>query len=203
MPSAGKVVDSLDAVGLTPEDITDVVFTHAHPDHIWGLLDEFDDLTFYNANYHMGRQEWDYWWSPDTVNSIGDDRAAFAVGAKRRMSLIEDQINIFDANQEILPGIQSIASYGHTPGHMSFEIRNGNEGALVVGDAIGNHHLAFAHPDWRNGADQNPDQAINTRQELFDRILNDDLTIVGFHLPNGGIGKVDRFADGYQFISEV
>ena len=56
MPTAGTVVDSLAAVGLAPDDITHVIFTHAHPDHIWGLLDEFDEPLFYNATYFMGAQ---------------------------------------------------------------------------------------------------------------------------------------------------
>ena len=74
MPSSGLVYDSLDEAGLSPEDITHVVFTHAHPDHIWGLLDEFEDPLFSEATYFMGRTEWDYWWDPETVNSIGDAR---------------------------------------------------------------------------------------------------------------------------------
>ena len=86
MPSSGKLLDSLDALDLTPEDVTHVVFTHAHPDHIWGLLDDFDDLLFTEASYMMGRAEWDYWWNPETVNTISEARASFAVGAKRRMT---------------------------------------------------------------------------------------------------------------------
>ena len=139
MPSAGKLTAGLDAAGLTPEDVTHVVFTHAHPDHIWGLLDEFDDPLFYDSTYMMGRAEWDYWWNPETVNTIGDERAALTVGAKRRMEIIEDQVELFDDGQEILPGIMAMASYGHTPGHMAFELRSGSDAALVVGDAIGNH----------------------------------------------------------------
>ncbi len=203
MPSAGKIVDSLDAVGLAPEDITHVVFTHAHPDHIWGLLDDFDDPLFYDAEYMMGRAEWDYWWNPETVNTIGDARAAFAVGAKRRMEVIEDSITLFDDGDEILPGIAAVASYGHTPGHMAFEIRQGSDSALVLGDAIGNHHVAFARPDWESGSDQDAAQAVATRQRLFDRITSEQMRIVGFHLPGGGIGHVDRDGDGYRFVAEA
>ena len=203
MPTAGKIVDSLSAVGLAPEDITHVIFTHAHPDHIWGLLDEFDDPLFYEATYMMGRREWDYWWNPQTVNEIGEARQAFAVGAKRRMEAIEDQVEFFNKGDEILPGISAIASYGHTPGHMSFEIRQGNEAALVVGDAIGNHHVAFARPGWRSGSDQDPDMAITARQMLLDRLATEQLQLVGFHLPNGGMGRVERSGDRYHFVKEV
>jgi glyoxylase-like metal-dependent hydrolase (beta-lactamase superfamily II) len=200
MPTAGTLLESLDAAGVAPEDITHVVFTHAHPDHIWGLLDEFDEPLFYDATYMMGRAEWDYWWDPETVNTIGDARAAFAVGAKRRMEVIEDSVQFFDAGDEVLPGIAAVATYGHTPGHMSFEIRNGTDSAMVIGDAIGNHHVAFRKPDWISGSDQDGDMAAKTRKMLFDRITSEDMAIIGFHLPDGGMGRIDRSGDGYVFV---
>ncbi len=202
MPTAGMLTESLDGLGLSPEDISHVVFTHAHPDHIWGLLDEFDDPLFTDATYMMGRDEWDYWWNPETVNTIGEDRAAFAVGARRRMEAIEDTVEFFDDGQEILPGVAAIASNGHTPGHMSFELRNGSDAAMVVGDAIGNHHVAFARPDWPSGADQNAEQAIAARRRLLDRLSAEQMTLVGFHLPGNGIGRAEVSGDGYRFIGE-
>ena len=180
-----------------------MVFTHAHPDHIWGLLDDFDDLVFPDATYRMGRAEWDYWWNPETVNTIGEARTAFAVGAKRRMERIEDAVILFDDGEEILPGIAAFETAGHTPGHMAFEIRQGNTGALIVGDAIGNHHVAFAKPMWESGSDQDMAQAAATRTKLFDRLTNEDLHLIGFHLPEGGIGRAETTADGYRFISEA
>lgn len=202
MPSAGKLADSLDAAGLAPEDVTHVVFTHAHPDHIWGLLDDFDEPVFTEASYLMGRAEWDYWWNPETVDTIGEARAAFAVGAKRRMEMIEDVVEFFDDGQEILPGIAAIASYGHTPGHMSFEVRAGGEAALIIGDAIGNHHVAFARPEWPSGPDQDFEMAIDTRKRLLDRLTAEQMLMIGFHLPNGGIGRAEAAGDGFRFVEE-
>ena len=200
MPTAGTVVDSLDTLGLAPEDVTHVVFTHAHPDHIWGLLDEFDDPLFYEATYMMGRREWDYWWNPETVNTIGEARAAFAVGAKRRMEAIEDSVSFFDDGDEILPGIAAISAPGHTPGHMAFEVRQGSNAALVVGDAIGNHHVAFAKPSWESGSDQDASTAVKSRKMLFDRLTAEQMAIVGFHLPGGGMGRVAKDSDGYKLV---
>lgn len=91
---------------------------------------------FPDAAYHMGRSEWDYWWNPETVNTIGDARAAFAVGARRRMERIEDRVVLFDDGEEVLPGLAAVATVGHTPGHMSFELRDGSNAAMIVGDAI-------------------------------------------------------------------
>lgn len=202
MPTAGSVVDSLDALGVAPEDVTHVVFTHAHPDHIWGLLDDFDEPVFFEATYMMGRSEWDYWWNPETINTIGDARAAFAVGAKRRMEMIEDAVILFEDGQEILPGIAALSTPGHTPGHMSFEVRGGTDAALVLGDAIGNHHVAFHQPGWHSGSDQDAETAAATRAMLFDRLTQENMALAGFHLPNGGMGRAVKQADGYRFIAE-
>lgn len=200
MPTAGALVDSLDAIGLAPEDVTHVLFTHGHPDHIWGLLDEFDDPLFYDATYLMGRAEWDYWWNPETVNTIGEARQAFAVGAKRRLEAIEDQVTFFDDGEEVLPGILATASYGHTPGHMAFEVGTGTDTALVIGDAIVNHHVAFARPDWPIGADQDQDMGAATRKALLARLASSQMPVVGFHLPEGGIGRVETAEEGYRYV---
>ncbi len=200
MPNTGKVVEALEAEGLAPDDITHVVFTHAHPDHIWGVLDDFDDPLFPEAAYLMGRDEWDYWWDPETVNTIGEARAAFAVGAKRRMEAIEDQVELFDDGAEILPGIAALSTPGHTPGHMAFEVRQGGDAVLVVGDAIGNHHVAFRNPHWESGADHQKDTAITTRQGLLDRLSAEQMVVIGFHLPEGGIGRVEAAGDGFRFV---
>lgn len=202
MPSAGKILESLDAAGLSAEDITHVVFTHAHPDHIWGLVDDFDELTFPEATYLMGRAEWDYWWNPETVDSIDAERQSFAVGAKRRLEYIENAVQLFEDDEEILPGIAAVATFGHTPGHMSFEVRNGSDAAMIVGDALVNHHLAFARPGLPGGSDQDPETAAATRERLLDRLTSEQLPLVGFHLPEGGIGRAEKVEDGYRYVPE-
>lgn len=201
-PTAGEIVDALAAKGLSPEDITHVVFTHGHPDHLWGLLDDFDDPLFYDATYMMGQTEFDYWMDPDTVNTIGEARASFAVGARRRLEAIADKVQTFSSDTEVLPGVYAHATPGHTPGHMAFELRDGSISLMVLGDAIGNHHVAFARPGWESGSDQDPAMAAETRLRLFDQITADQMQIIGFHLPGGGLGRVGKSAEGYMFEGE-
>ncbi len=202
MPSAGALTDSLDAVGVAPGDVTHIVFTHAHPDHLWGVLDDFDDLTFPQASYMMGAAEWDYWRDPATVDSIGAARVSFAVGATRRLDAIEERMHIFREGEEVLPGVAAVASYGHTPGHMAFELRSGTEALLIGGDAIGNHHVAFARPEWPHGADQDTTLGAQTRARLLDKLAQEQIALIGFHLPGGGIGRVERNGDAYRFVTE-
>ncbi len=202
MPSAGTLLDSLETLDVAPDDITHVVFTHAHPDHLWGILDDFDDPVFSQAQLLIGQAEWDYWTDPDTVNTIGETRASFAVGAARRLAAIEEQISFFNDAEEILSGIMAHSTPGHTPGHMSFEVRDGSDAVLVGGDAIGNHHVAFARPEWPSGSDQDTELGAKTRTRLMDQLATDQMILLGFHLPDGGLGRVEKSGDQYRFVSE-
>lgn len=201
-PNAGTLLESLEALDVAPEDVTDVVFTHAHPDHLWGLLDDFDDPLFTQATYMMGKTEWDYWMNPNTVDEIGEARTVFAVGAARRLQIIEDNITLFNDGDEILPGVAARATLGHTPGHMSMEVRSGTEAVMILGDCIGNHHVAFAKPDWPSGSDQDYDQAAATRVALMDQLAHEQTRVIGFHLPQG-FGHVEKAGDGYRFVGDA
>lgn len=203
MPSAGFLMDALDTLGIYPDEITDIVFTHAHPDHLWGLIDDFDDLTFPQASYMIGQTEWDYWTDPNTINTIGEARTTFAVGAARRLARIADQTTFFKDGAEILPGIAARATFGHTPGHMAFELRAGNEALMILGDCIGNHHLAFRHPEVFAGSDQDPQTGAATRSALLSQLADENMRVLGFHLPGNGMGRVDRHGDAFAFVPEA
>lgn len=203
MPTAGKMLEALDALGVAPEDITDLVLTHGHPDHLWGVLDDFGDMTFLNATHHIGQAEWDYWTDPNTVSTIDSDRQAFAVGAERRLAEIAEQMQFFNDGDEVLPGVGARLTPGHTPGHMAFEVRAGNSAVMIVGDSIGNDHIALARPAWESGSDQDPVLAAKTRSGLINDLAALQMPIVGFHLGNGGLGRIETASDGYTFKTEL
>ncbi len=201
-PTAGKLPEALELAGLTVDDITHVLLTHAHPDHLWGLLDDFDEPVFPNAEYLIGQAEFDYWMDPNTVSTIGEARTTFAVGAQRRLSAIAETVRFVQDGQEVLPGIAARLTHGHTPGHMAYELRAGSDSAMVVGDALGNHHVAFERPDWASGSDQDGAQAATTRGSLLDQITSAQMRLIGFHLPGGGIGRAEKADVGYRFVEE-
>ena len=200
-PTAGRLAEALEIAQVDPYDVTHVVFTHAHPDHLWGLTDDFGDISFPEASYYIGRSEWDYWINPETKNNINSGRVTFAVGAERRLQSLENNIEFFDDGEEFLPGIAARASYGHTPGHMSFELRSGSQSTMIIGDAITNDHVAFERPQWASGSDQDMDLGATTRIGLLDQLAHDKMAVIGFHLPSPGIGHVEKTANGYRFIA--
>lgn len=197
MPTAGRLTEALQALGIAPEEVTDIVFTHGHPDHLWGLLDDFDEPLFPAASLHMGRAEFDYWTDPATVQTIRQDQQAFAAGALRRLTPVANSIRTFGDGDEVLPGVTAVATPGHTPGHMSFAVGTAERGVFVTGDFVTNI-IGFARPELGASTDHDPAQAAATRRATLRRLADEGWTILGFHLPNGGIGQVR--ADGTAFL---
>lgn len=200
VPTAGKLDESLDAAGVTPDDITDVLFTHGHPDHLWGILDDFDEVLFPEAKLHFPQAEYDFWMDDDTVNQMPEARQAFAIGAKNRLEAMQDMISLFEPGGEIVPSVEAVDTKGHTPGHTSFVVHGAGEPVMVIGDALTNYRISFEHPKWPSGSDQDPEQGIETRMQLLDRLSTDKMKLIGYHLPNEGVGTVEKSGDSYRFV---
>ena len=202
MQGVGTLPDSLNQAGIAPERVKHVVFTHAHPDHLWGALDDFGSPAFPNAAYHMAAAERDYWFSPDIYKTLPEDRHAFAAGAQRIIKELDSVMKWFKVGDEVVSGVSAFDSRGHTPGHVSFDVRVGNETVAVVGDALTHGVISFQYPDWAGGFDQEQDQAIASRKRLLDRFSAQKIRIVGYHLPAGGIGRVERTGAAYRFVQK-
>ena len=201
-PTAGQMLDDLGTLGVDPADVTHIVLTHGHPDHLWGVVDDFEEATFPNAAHLIGRAERDYWTDPATVESIGVERQAFAVGAARRLEQIADLLETFEDGDEVAPGVRARLTPGHTPGHASFDLDFGGEPLTVIGDAVANHHVALTHPGQETAQDQDPARAAETRTALLDELAETGTRVVGFHFPHPGTGRIVREGDGFAFVPE-
>lgn len=200
VPTGGLLLEGLEEVGIDPADVTDVIFTHAHPDHLWGVVDDFDELVFPNASYLIGQKEWDFWSSPDAISQVPEDRQSFVVGAQNRFAMIEERIAFIAPGDEVLPGVEAVDTAGHTPGHLSFLVHGTGESVLVAGDALTNQPVTFAHPEWPSGSDHDPELAIKTRLVLLDRLATERSGLIGYHIPHPGIGLVERNGEAYRFV---
>lgn len=201
LPGSGKLAANLEAAGIAKEAVKRVLFTHAHPDHIWGAIDEFDSDLFPNASYAMPEAEWAFWSDPDVYARLPEDRHAFAAGAKRIFKAIAEKTTRFKPGAEVAPGILAVDSAGHTPGHVCFEIAAGNERLMVLGDALAHPVISFRHPDWQPAADADGARAAITRKALLDRLATDKIPVIGYHLPPQGFGMVEREGSAYRFVA--
>jgi glyoxylase-like metal-dependent hydrolase (beta-lactamase superfamily II) len=198
MPTAGKLSDNLKSAGIDKAKITKVIFTHGHPDHLWGAVDEFDDLVLPDATFYVGAPEWDFWQGDNATRGLPAERAGFVTGARRNYAAIKNKVKMYNAGDDIVTGLRAIATPGHTQGHMSFELAGG-EGLIVGGDVLTHPLISFAHPEWKPTADHVPDQAAETRKRLLDRLATDRAKLIGFHLPYPGVGTVERKDGAYRF----
>nr|WP_245451052.1 MBL fold metallo-hydrolase [Methylobacterium brachiatum] len=200
-PTAGKLGETLESRNISREAITQVVFTHAHPDHLWGAIDDFDDSErFPNARYVVPAAEWDFWTRDDVENLVPDWLKGLSVGSRRTLRRLESKLERRKPGESIAPGLTYVATPGHTPGHASVLVEAGREQVLIGGDALSHGVLSFRRPAWAFGSDLDRDLASRTRLTLLDRLANERMTLVGFHLPGSGVGHVERAGDSYRFL---
>jgi glyoxylase-like metal-dependent hydrolase (beta-lactamase superfamily II) len=199
-PTVGRLAERLAAAGVEPKSITKVVATHGHPDHIWGLVDDFDELRFPNAAHFMPAVELDYWRKVD-VESLPARMQGVAAGAKRVIGDLGERLSSAPADTEILPGISYIATPGHTPGHCSVRITSGSESVIIAADTVFHPAISFAHPDWQPASDMDAAQAAASRRRLLDMAATDKLRMIAYHIPFPGLGRVERHGSAYRWRS--
>jgi glyoxylase-like metal-dependent hydrolase (beta-lactamase superfamily II) len=202
MPSAGKLWDNLKGAGIDKSKITKVIFTHGHPDHLWGAVDELDDLVTPDATFFVAGNEWNFWTGDNATRGLPPERAGFVTGARRNYAAIKDKVKMVKPGDDVVAGLRLIDTPGHTQGHVSLELA-GAGGLIVGGDVLTHPLISFQHPDWRPTADHVPEQAAATRAKLLDRLATDRAKLIGFHLPYPGVGIVERKDLAYRLVPMV
>jgi glyoxylase-like metal-dependent hydrolase (beta-lactamase superfamily II) len=149
----------------------------------------------------LSQAEWNFWMADDVASRLPEDRQNFAPGAKRNLSSIKDKLQLIEPGTEIVSGIRTIDTSGHTAGHISIEIVSGGEALVVLSDALTHPIISFAHPEWSPAADHHDaERAIATRRSLLARLTSDRSLAIGYHLPFPGLGRVERHGSAYRFI---
>lgn len=187
--TAGKLVASLASADVQPDQITDVLISHGHGDHVAGLVDGSGALTFPNATIRMTAAEW---------TAIQADAQLAAL-----VTAITPKVETFAPGAQVTPSVKAYAIDGHTPGHTGYEIASGDERLIYIGDSMHHHVISVQQPTWTIAFDGDEATAEASRQALLSRAASENLLIYAVHFPYPGVGRIQRREDTFVWVPET
>lgn len=201
-PGLGNIVDNLKAAGYTPEQVDTVLVTHLHGDHINGLVTPEGQRVFTNAEVWSTKADNDFWLSEAIAAQAPKDFQPFFKMSRDAAApyLAAGKWKTFDSDRELLAGVSSVDTHGHTPGHASYLFQSGDQRLMILGDLVHNHAVQFARPEVAFEFDNDPKQAVIARKRIWALAAKEKLMIAGMHLPFPGVGHVRKEAKGYAWV---
>jgi glyoxylase-like metal-dependent hydrolase (beta-lactamase superfamily II) len=194
---------NINAAGIDRSQISTILVSHFHPDHVWGLMEKGTNAAvFPNAELIVNGSEYKWWTEPGRVEKLAEGRRA---AGKRIADVFPTWKNwkLVQDNAEVAPGVRLLAAVGHTPGHSAFLVSSGKDQLMVSNDTMYVPALLAPHPEWQGVYDQDGATAVATRRKLIDRVIADKMMICGAHFPFPGAGVFAKDGDAYTFTPVV
>jgi glyoxylase-like metal-dependent hydrolase (beta-lactamase superfamily II) len=182
-PRAGRLVQRLDAAGIDPASVTDVVLTHMHMDHVGGLLDDgLKRRLRPHVPIHVAAAEVEFWAAPDFSRASMPSPIPDVLRsvASRFMDQYRGRLRLFETEYEVAPGVVVRRTGGHTPGHSVIRLASGGDRLTFAGDAV--FPVGFEHPYWHNGFEHDPEEAARVRVGLLRELAATGEPLVAAHL---------------------
>ncbi len=198
-PTTGRQQTSMKQAGIKPEDVDAVVFSHAHPDHVGGVIDDNGKPLFPNAQYYIAQSDLEFWTDEGKMNGPLKD---FIATARKNLLPVRDRIVFYKDGQEFLPGIQAMAAPGHTVGHTIFMITSEGKSFAYLADLSHHPILLLEKPRMEFSYDTDPKQAVQSRVKTLDMLAANKIAVLPYHYPWPGIGHVVKTGDGFHYIPE-
>ncbi|MEO4001243.1 MBL fold metallo-hydrolase [Mesorhizobium sp. CAU 1732] len=202
-PNGGRLFENLAAMGLSADDIDTIVISHTHPDHVGNLRHADGGRAFPRATVMVPRADWAFFveGEPDlSYMPVPEEfRRHFAANIKESLEPVTNDIEFYEAGDEIMPGLSTIAAAGHTPGMATFLVHSGNDQLLLTAD-LAYHPVVNIDRPWRPGPDRDQETAAASRRRIFDQAASDRMLVLGFHYPFPGLGRILRTDTGYAWV---
>jgi glyoxylase-like metal-dependent hydrolase (beta-lactamase superfamily II) len=198
--AAGRTLQNLAAAGVDPKSIDIVLMTHLHPDHTNGIRALDGSLAFPNAEIMVPAKDWEFWTSEENAAKAESNAMMknYFANVKKIYAGIESKVTKYDWGKEVAPGITSIATPGHTPGHTSFAIASGDSKILLQADVTNIPEFFLRNPDWHVAFDVEPALAQTTRHKFYDMAAAEKALVAGFHFAFPSLGHVEKDGTGYR-----
>ncbi|WP_340617085.1 MBL fold metallo-hydrolase [Xenorhabdus entomophaga] len=201
-PTMGNAMDNIRAAGYSPEEVKTVLLTHLHPDHACGIASLDGEMAFPNAVVYVSQEEKDYWLNPETMAAAPEGESAIFKMVQDALApyIAKNAFRTFKSGDNIIPGIEAISTFGHTPGHTSFKLHSGKNNMLIWGDIVHSYSVQFMHPEVAIEYDINNDKAVEARKTIFKKASKEKWLIGAAHLPFPGIGHIRKDAQRYTWV---
>jgi glyoxylase-like metal-dependent hydrolase (beta-lactamase superfamily II) len=199
--AVGQARSNMEAVGIDPKQIDIVLISHFHGDHIGGLKNADGSPAFPNAEIKVPAAEAAFWADDANQSKANAFNKGLFAGVKKTMEGL--QVTPYDPDKEVAPGITSVWTPGHTPGHMSYVVASGSSRILVQSDVTNIPSFFLRNPDWHVMFDNDPATAVATRHKMYDMAAAEKMLVTGYHFPFPCVGHVEKDGSGYRLVPVV